>query len=138
MHCEEWERIIANFTEEEANTTVHRIHVQLATLSVDYEPGDWDSVPAWILQVGSASHQAETTEDLQNMNKYAAGPGSLGAVTMHCINWIPWGQSAAEQMQKWQQALQAEQITDAGLKRVSPLSAFQITETKEGGRHATV
>jgi hypothetical protein len=40
MHCEEWERIIANFTEEEANTTVHRIHDQLATLSVDYEPGD--------------------------------------------------------------------------------------------------
>jgi len=34
------------------------------------------------------------------------------------------GQSAAEQMQKWQQALQAEQITDAGLKRVSTLSAF--------------
>jgi len=29
--------------------------------------------------------------------------------------------------------LQAEQIIDAGPKRVSPLSAFQITETKEGG-----
>jgi hypothetical protein len=28
--------------------------------------------------------------------------------------------------------LQAEQIIDAGPKRVSPLSAFQITETKEG------
>ena len=33
---------------------------------------------------------------------------------------------------QWQQALQAEQIIDAGPKRVSPLSAFQITETKEG------
>ena len=49
--------------------------------------------------MGSGWHQAETTEDLQNMNKYAAG--SLGAVTMQCINWIPWGQSAAEQMQKY-------------------------------------
>ena len=36
-------------------------------------------------------------------------------------------------MRQWQQALQAEQIVDAGPKRVSPLSAFQITETKEGG-----
>ena len=36
-------------------------------------------------------------------------------------------------MRQWQQALQAEQIIDAGPKRVSPLSAFQITETKEGG-----
>jgi len=29
--------------------------------------------------------------------------------------------------------LQAEHIMDAGPKRVSPLSASQITETKEGG-----
>jgi len=36
-------------------------------------------------------------------------------------------------MRQWQQELQAEQIIDAGPKRVSPLSAFQITETKEGG-----
>ena len=36
-------------------------------------------------------------------------------------------------MRQWQQALQAEQIMDAGPKRVSPLSAFQINETKEGG-----
>jgi len=36
-------------------------------------------------------------------------------------------------MRQWQQALQAEQIVDAGPKRVSPLSAFQVTETKEGG-----
>ena len=32
-----------------------------------------------------------------------------------------------------QQALQAEQIMDARPKRVSPLSAFQITEAKDGG-----
>jgi len=31
------------------------------------------------------------------------------------------------------QALQAEQIMDARPKRISALSAFQITETKEGG-----
>jgi len=37
-------------------------------------------------------------------------------------------------MRQWQQALQTEQIIDAGPKRVSPLSAFEITETKEGGR----
>jgi len=36
-------------------------------------------------------------------------------------------------MRQWQQALQAGQIMDAGPKRVSPLSAFQITETEEGG-----
>ena len=36
-------------------------------------------------------------------------------------------------MRQWQQALQAEQIIDAGPNRVFPLSAFQITETKEGG-----
>ena len=36
-------------------------------------------------------------------------------------------------MRQWQQALQVEQIMDAGLQRVSPPSAFQITETKEGG-----
>ena len=35
-------------------------------------------------------------------------------------------------MRQWQ-ALQAEQILNAGPKRVSPPSAFQITETKEGG-----
>jgi len=65
------------------------------------------------------------------MNNFAAG--SLGAATAHRINWILSGQSAGEQMRQWQQALQAEQILDAGPKRVSPLSAFQITETKEGG-----
>ena len=36
-------------------------------------------------------------------------------------------------MRQWLQALQAEQIKDAGPKSVSPLSAFQITATKEGG-----
>jgi len=81
------------------------------------------------LKAGSGWHQAETVEDPQNMNKFAAG--SLGAVTAHCIKWILSGRSALEQMRQWQQALQAEQIIDAGPKRVSPLSAFQITETKE-------
>ena len=36
-------------------------------------------------------------------------------------------------MRQWQQALQAEQIIDAVPKRVSLQSAFQFTETKEGG-----
>jgi hypothetical protein len=65
------------------------------------------------------------------MNKFAAG--SLGAVTADRIKWILSGRSAVEQIRQWKQALQAEQIMDAGLKRVSPLSAFQFTETKEGG-----
>jgi len=43
------------------------------------------------------------------------------------------GRSSVEQTRQWQQALQAEQIIDAWPKRVSQLSAFQITETKEGG-----
>jgi len=64
------------------------------------------------------------------MNKFAAG--SLGAVAAYCIKWILSGRSAVEQMRQWQ-ALQAEQIMDAGPKRVSPLSAFQTTGTREGG-----
>jgi len=55
---------------------------QRATLSVNYKPGDWDSVRAWILKAGSGWHQAETAEDLQ-ICKFAAG--SLGAVTTHRI-----------------------------------------------------
>jgi len=122
---------LKNFTEEEADTTVHRIYGQRATFSVDYKPGDWDSVRAWIMKAGSGWHQAETAEDLQNMNKFAAG--LLGAVTAHRIKWILSGQSAVEQMRQWQQTMQAEQIMDAGPKRVFPLSAFPITDTKEGG-----
>jgi len=66
------------------------------------------------------------------MNTFAAG--SLGAVTTHRTKWMLSGQSAVEQMRQWQQALQAEQIMarDAGYNRVSPLSAFDIIETKEG------
>jgi len=102
-----------------------------ATLSVNHKPGDWDSVRAWILKAGSGQHQAKTAEDPQNMNEFAAG--SLGAVTAHRIKWILSCRSVGYQMRQWQQALQAEQIMDAGPKRVFPLSAFQITETKEGG-----
>jgi len=110
---------------------VHRIYGQRATLSVNYKPGDWDSVRVWILKAGSGWHQAETAEDPQDMNNFAAG--LLGAVKAHRIKLILSGRSAVEQMRQWQQALQAEQIVDAGPKGDSPLSAFQITETKEGG-----
>ena len=89
MHCKEWECIIENFTEEEANTTVHQIYGQSATLSVNYKLGDWESVRAWILKAGSGWHQAETAEDPQNMNKFAAE--SLGAVTAHRIKWETLG-----------------------------------------------
>jgi len=114
VHCKEWECIIENFIEEEADTTVHQIYGQRATLSVNYKPGDWDSVRAWILKAGSGWHQAETAEDQQNMNKFAAG--SPGAVTTHHIKWILSGRSTVEQMRKWQQALQAEHIMDKGTK----------------------
>jgi len=77
VHCKEWECLIENFIEEEADTTVHRIYGQRATISVNYKPGDWDSVRAWILKAGSSWYEAETAEDPQNMNKFAAG--SLGA-----------------------------------------------------------
>jgi len=80
-----------------------------------------------MLKAGSGWHQAETAEDPQNMNKLAAV--SLGAVTAHRIKGILSGRSAVEQMRQWQQALQAEQIMDAGPKRVSPLPASKITET---------
>jgi len=73
VHCKEWECIIGNSTEEEANTIVHRIYGQHATLCVNYKPGDWDSVRACILKAGLGWHQAETAEDPQNMNKFAAG-----------------------------------------------------------------
>jgi len=36
VHCKEWECIIKNFTEDKANTTVHRIYGQRATLSINY------------------------------------------------------------------------------------------------------
>jgi len=121
VHCKEWIYMIETLTEEKANTTVHGVYDQRVTLSVNYKPGDWDSVQAWILKAGSGWHQAETAEDPQNLNKFAAG--SLGAVTAHRIKWILSGRSAVEQMRQWQQALKAEQIMDAGLKRVSPLSA---------------
>jgi len=123
--------MVENFAGEKTNTTVHRIYGQRAILSVNCKPGDCDSVQAWILKAGSGWYQAETAEDLQNINKFAAG--SLGAVTAHRIKWILSVQSAVEQMEQWQKALQAEQVVDAGPKRVSPLSAFHITETKEGG-----
>jgi len=73
VHCKEWECIIENHTEEDTDTTVHQIYGQRATLSVNYKPGDWESVQAWILRSGSGWHQAETAEDPQNMNKFAAG-----------------------------------------------------------------
>ena len=95
-HGQEWECIIENFTEEEADTTVHQIYGQRAILSVNYKPGDCESARAWILKAGSGWQQAETAEDLQNMNKFAAG--SLGAVTAHRIKWILSGRSAVEQM----------------------------------------
>jgi len=78
------------------DTTVHQIYGQRATLSVNYKPGDWDSVRAWILTAASGWHQAETAEDPQNMNKFAAG--SLGADTAHRIKWILSGRSAVEQI----------------------------------------
>jgi len=34
--------MIENFTEEEADTTVHQFHGQRATLTVNYKPGDWE------------------------------------------------------------------------------------------------
>ena len=63
------------------------------------------------------------------MNKFAAG--SLGVVTAHCIKWILSGRSVVKQMRQWQQSLQAEQIMDTGPKRVSPLSAFQVTRQND-------
>jgi len=36
VHCKERECVIENFTEEKANTTVHRIYGQRATLSVNH------------------------------------------------------------------------------------------------------
>ena len=65
--------MIENFTEEEADTTVHQIYGQRATLSVHYKPGDWESVRAGILKAGSGWHQAETAEDLQNITRSQQG-----------------------------------------------------------------
>ena len=46
VHYKEWGCIIENFTEEEADTTLHQIYGQRATLSVNSKPGDWESVRA--------------------------------------------------------------------------------------------
>jgi len=96
--CKEWKCIIENFAEEETDTTVHQIYGQRATLSINYKPGDWDSVRAWILEAGSGLHQAETAEDPQNMNNFATG--SLGLVTAHRIKWILSGRSAGDHMRQ--------------------------------------
>ena len=120
VHCKEWECIIENLTDEEADTTVHRIYGQRATLSVIYKPGDWDSVRAWILTAGSGWHQADTAQDLQSMNKFAAG--SLGAFTAHRIKWILSGRSAVEQMRQWQQALQQDKLSQ--IYEVATISRF--------------
>jgi len=42
VHCKECECMIENFTKEEADTTVHQIYGQRATLSVKYKLGDWE------------------------------------------------------------------------------------------------
>jgi len=94
MHYEEWECILENFTEEEANTTMHRIYGQQATLSVNYKPGDWDSVRAWILKAGSCCHQAETAEDPQNMDFPIDINATLNVPTSFKIltcSWLLWG-----------------------------------------------
>jgi len=83
VHCKEWECILENFTDEKADTTVHRIYGQRATLSINYKPGEWDSIRAWKLKAESDWHQAETAQDPQNINTFTAG--SLGAVTAHRI-----------------------------------------------------
>jgi len=103
VHCKEWGCMIENFAEEEVDTTVHQIYCQRATLSFNYKPGDWDSARAWILKAGSGWQQAETAEDPQNMNNFAAG--SLGEVTAHRIKWILSGRSPVRQMRQWQQVL---------------------------------
>jgi len=38
VHCKEWECMIENFTEEEADATVHQMYGQRATISVNYKP----------------------------------------------------------------------------------------------------
>ena len=81
MHCKEWKCIIENFAEEEADTTVHQIYGQRATLSVNYKLGDWESVRAWILKAGSDWHQAEAAEDPQDMNSRITRSGHIGRVT---------------------------------------------------------
>jgi len=90
------------------------------------------------IEEGSSWHQAETAEHPQNMHKFAVG--SLGAVTARRIKWTLSGRSTVEQMRQWQQALQAEQIIDAGPNRVSPLSVFQdaITSTRVTQMHDIV
>jgi len=73
VHCKEWECIIEKCTEEKANTTMHQIYGQHATLSINFKPGDWDRVQACILKAGSDWHQAETAEDPQKISKFATG-----------------------------------------------------------------
>ena len=49
VHCKDWECIVENCTEEEADTTVHQIYGQRATLSVNYKPGDCEVKIAFII-----------------------------------------------------------------------------------------
>jgi len=90
VHCKEWECIIENFTEGEADTIVHQIYGQRATLSVNYKLGDWDSVRAWILKAGSGWHQAETAEDPgpHNMNKFRSRVTKSGHSAPHQVDTL--------------------------------------------------
>ena len=94
VHFKEWKCIIENFAEEEADTTVHQIYGQRATLSVNYKPGDWESVQAWKLKAGSGWHQAETAEDPQIMNKLVTRSGHNAPHQVNALGSVGGGADA--------------------------------------------
>jgi hypothetical protein len=94
VQCKEWECIIENFTKEEADTTVHQMYGQRATLSFNYKQGDWDSVRAWILKVGCGWHQAETAEDPQIMNKLVTRSGHNAPHQVNALGSVGGGADA--------------------------------------------
>jgi len=86
VHGKEWECMIENFTEEEADTTVHQIYGQRATLSVNYKPGDWDSVRAWILKAGSGWQQAKTAPIfVQKLTLMRASTSAVSTLIMFSV-----------------------------------------------------
>ena len=74
--------------------SLSEIYGQRATLSVNYKPGDWDSVRAWILKAGSGWHQAENSRGSAEYEQFRSRVPRSGHSAPQCVckrfvHWIP-------------------------------------------------
>jgi len=109
-YCKEWECIIENFTDSGRKRTSQ---FNKSMVSVEHSALITSRETRKVYKFGYCQWVGirQKQRSLQNMNKFAVG--LLWAVTTHCINWVISGR---------------RRRIKCG---VSPLAAFQITETKE-------